>query len=64
MIKWGLREDHVMCKMAMGMRKTRFFMLVIGFCMLLFPGVPSSGEMEGPEFPGLDPEEVQAIRAL
>lgn len=53
-----------MCKMAMGMRKTRFFMLGIGFCMLLFSAVPSSGEMEGPEATGLDAEEVRTIEAL
>ena len=64
MIKWGLKEEHVMCKMAMGMRKARFFMLVIGFCMLLFPGLPSAGETEGLEVPDLNPEEVQAIKAL
>ena len=64
MIKWGLKEEHVMCKMAMGMRKARFFMLLIGFCMLLFSGLPSAGETEGLEVPDLNPEEVQAIKAL
>lgn len=64
MIKRGLKEEHVMCKMAMGMRKTRFFMLGIGFCMLLFSAAPSSGEMEGPEATGLDAEEVRTIEAL
>jgi hypothetical protein len=53
-----------MFKMAIVMRKARFFMVVIGFCMLLFSGLPSAGEMEGPEAPGLYPEEVQAIKAL
>lgn len=53
-----------MCKMAMGMRMARLFMLVIGFCMLFFPGLPSAAEMEGPEVPGLDPEKVQVIKAL
>ena len=52
-----------MCKVAMGMRMARLFMLVIGFCTLFFPGLPSAAEMEGPGVPGLDPEEVQ-INAL
>ena len=50
-----------MYEMAIVTRKPRFFMLVIGFCMLLFSGLPSAGEVEGPETPGLDQEEVQAI---
>jgi subtilisin family serine protease len=53
-----------MCKMAMGMRMARLFMLVIGFCMLFFPGLSSATDIEGPEVPGLDPEEVQEISAL
>ena len=48
-----------MCKMAMGMRKVRLFMFVIGLCMLFSPGLSSAEEMKGPEVPGLDPEEVQ-----
>jgi len=64
MIKRGLKEEYVPCKIATGMRKARFSMLVIGFCMLLFSGVPLAGEIGRPELPGLDPQEVQAIKAL
>ena len=48
----------------MVMKKTRFFMFVIGFCMLLFSGLPSAGETEGPEVLDLYREELQLIRAL
>ena len=53
-----------MCKMAIITRKARFFMLVIGFCMLFFSGLPIAGETEGPEVPDLDPEEVRVVKAL
>ena len=46
------------------MKKARFFMLVIGFCMLLFSGLSSAGETARSEAPDLDPEEVQVIKAL
>jgi len=64
MIKGGPQEEHALCKMVMGMSKALFFMVVIGSCVLVFSGLPLAGEMERPELPGLDPEEVQAIKAL
>lgn len=64
MIKRGLKEEHVMSKMVMGMRMARLFILVIGFSVLFFPGLPSAEEMEGLEAPGLGPEEVQEINVL
>ncbi len=53
-----------MYEMAIVARKARLFMLVIGFCMLLFSGLPSAGEMEGTEAPGLDPDTIGAIKAV
>lgn len=53
-----------MHEMAVVMGKARFFMLVVGFYVLLFSGLPWAGEMEGAEASGLDPEEVQATKTL
>jgi len=64
MIKWRPKEKHVIYKMAVVIRKALFFMLVIGFCMLSFYGLPSAGETERPEAPGLDPDKIGAIKAL
>ena len=53
-----------MYEMAIVARKARLFMLFIGLCMLLFSGLPSAGEMEGTEAPGLDPDTIGAIKAV
>ena len=50
--------------MAIVMRKVRFFIFVVGSCMLLFSGFPLAGERDGPEAPDLDPEEIQVIKVL
>lgn len=54
----------MMYKMATVMRKARFFMLVLGFCMLVFSGLLIAGETEGSKAPDLYPEAVRVIKAL
>ena len=39
-------------------------MLAVGFCMLLFSGLPLAGETARSEAPDLHPEEVQVIKTL
>ena len=50
--------------MTIVMWKARVFIIGIGFCMLLFSGLPVAGETARLEAPDLYPEEVQVIKAL
>ena len=53
-----------MCKMAKVIWKARAFIIGIGFCILLFSGLPVAGETARSEAPDLYPEDVQVIRDL
>ena len=64
MIKWGLKEEHVMCKNGYRYEEGPIFHVSHWVLHAAFFRGAFGGEMEGPEVPGLDAEEVQAIKAL